>query len=86
MVLLFCAGSADNSLWDYAVREAGKSVLSPIWTNSPPLVRAGEVVLALNLNELGHSVSHLVQVLRAFVAHDVALIVPSRGIILRASG
>ena len=59
-----------------------ESVLSPIWTNSPPLVRAGkvEVVLALNLNELGHSVSPLVQVLRAFVTHDVALIVPSRGI------
>ena len=80
----FARDPADNSLWDYAVREAGKrmSVLSPIWTNSPPLVRAGkvEVVLALNLNELGHSVSPLVQVLRAFVAHDVALIVPSRGI------
>ena len=47
-----------------------------------PLVRAGKVkvVLALNLNELGHSVSPLVQVLRAFVTHDVALIVPSRGI------
>jgi hypothetical protein len=40
------------------------------------LVRAGkvEVVLALSLNELGHSVLHLVQVLRAFVAHEVALI------------
>jgi hypothetical protein len=37
-------------------------------------------VLALNLNELGHSVSPLVQVLRAFVTHDVGLIVPSRGI------
>jgi hypothetical protein len=37
-------------------------------------------VLALNLNELGHSVSPLVQVLKAFVTHDVALIVPSRGI------
>ena len=45
-------------------------------------MRAGKVkvVLALNLNELGHSVSPLVQVLRAFVTYDVALIVPSRGI------
>ena len=44
-------------------------------------MRAGkvEVVLALNLNELGHSVSPLVQVLKAFVTHDVALIVPRRG-------
>ena len=35
------------------------SVLSPIWAKLPPLVRAGkvEVVLALNLNELGHSVA-----------------------------
>jgi hypothetical protein len=39
VVLLFARDPADNSLWDYAVREAGKSALSLTRTDSP-LVRA----------------------------------------------
>jgi hypothetical protein len=84
----FARDPADNSLWDYAVREVGKRMSSVVTDldELTPLVRAGKVeaVLALNLNELGHSVSPLVQVLRTFVTHDVALIVPSRPLILRA--
>ena len=45
-------------------------------------VRAGEVdvVLCYNLDRLGRSLSHLVQVLGEFTAHKVALIVPGQGI------
>ncbi len=45
-------------------------------------VRAGkvDVVLCYNLDRLGRSLSHLVQVLGEFAAHKVALIVPGQGI------
>ena len=43
-------------------------------------MRAGkvEVVLCSGLNVLGRSLSHLMRVLKEFVAHKVALIVPGR--------
>ena len=45
-------------------------------------VRAGkvDVVLCYNLDRLGRSLSHLVQVLGEFTAHKVALIIPGQGI------
>jgi DNA invertase Pin-like site-specific DNA recombinase len=45
-------------------------------------VRGGkvDVVLCYNLDRLGRSLSHLVQVLGEFAAHKVALIVPGQGI------
>ena len=45
-------------------------------------VRAGkvDVVLCYNLDRLGRSLSHLVQLLGEFSAHKVALIVPGQGI------
>ena len=45
-------------------------------------VRAGkvDVVLCYNLDRLGRSLSHLVQLLGEFAAHKVALIVPGQGI------
>ena len=81
MWFCFLRGIRLTTHWDYAVREAGREC--PCVTDLDELTGAAgkvEVVLALNLNELGHSVSPLVQVLRALVTHDVALIVPSRGI------
>jgi DNA invertase Pin-like site-specific DNA recombinase len=45
-------------------------------------VRGGkvDVVLCYNLDRLGRSLSHLVQLLGEFAAHKVALIVPGQGI------
>jgi DNA invertase Pin-like site-specific DNA recombinase len=45
-------------------------------------VRGGkvDVVLCYNLDRLGRSLSHLVQLLGEFTAHKVALIVPEQGI------
>jgi putative DNA-invertase from lambdoid prophage Rac len=45
-------------------------------------VRAGtvDIVLCYNLDRLGRSLSHLVQLLGEFAAHEVALIVPGQGI------
>ena len=45
-------------------------------------VRAGkvDVVLCYNLDRLGRSLSHLVQLIGEFAAHKVALIVPGQGI------
>jgi DNA invertase Pin-like site-specific DNA recombinase len=45
-------------------------------------IRAGkvDVVLCYNLDRLGRSLSHLVQLLGEFAAHKVALIIPGQGI------
>jgi putative DNA-invertase from lambdoid prophage Rac len=45
-------------------------------------VRRGkvDVVVCFKLDRLGRSLSHLAQLIEEFVAHDVALVVPSQGI------
>jgi len=50
-------------------------------------VRGGkvDVVLCYNLDRLGRSLSHLVQLLAEFAAHKVALIVPGQGINMSSS-
>ena len=50
-------------------------------------VRLGkvDVVVCFNLDRLGRSLSHLVQVLGEFAAHKVALVVPGQGINTSAS-
>jgi DNA invertase Pin-like site-specific DNA recombinase len=82
--VIFARGPAGNSLWDYAVRRGWEEELKVITDLDElnRLVRAGkvEVVLCSGLNGLGCSLYQLVQGLREFVAHNVALIIPSAGI------
>jgi DNA invertase Pin-like site-specific DNA recombinase len=84
VVVIFARGPDGNPLWDYAVRRGWEENVHVV-TDLDALIRlvwAGkvEIVLASNLNGLGRSLYQLVRVLRDFVAHKVALIIPSAGI------
>jgi DNA invertase Pin-like site-specific DNA recombinase len=82
------------SLQEYATRQGWKDVqvitdtISGAKTSRKGLdtlmkaVRAGkiDVVLCYNLDRLGRSLSHLVQLLGEFAAQKIALIVPGQGI------
>jgi DNA invertase Pin-like site-specific DNA recombinase len=82
VVIIYVQPPSDNSLWEYAVRRGWEPLVVSDADVLMKLVRASrvEIVLASSLNGLGRSVLGLVQVLREFVAHKVALIIPSAGI------
>jgi DNA invertase Pin-like site-specific DNA recombinase len=81
VVVIYAKGPNGNSLLGYTVARDWEDI--QVVTDADmlmKLVRVGkvEIVLASNLNGLGRSVPGLVQVLRDFAAHKVALIVPGR--------
>jgi DNA invertase Pin-like site-specific DNA recombinase len=84
VVVIYARRTDGNSLWDYAVRRGWEENVHVV-TDLDALIRlvwAGkvEIVLVSSLNGLGRSVYQLVRVLRDFIAHKTALIVPSAGI------
>ena len=79
------APSADNSLWEYAVRrgwgdEEIRVISEPVLLVSA--VRSGkvEIILCSGLNRLAHSSLELVELLREFVSRKITLIIPNQHI------
>jgi DNA invertase Pin-like site-specific DNA recombinase len=84
VVLIYARGRSGNSLWDFCRRRGWDNDVQVVRDLDvlTRLVRAGkvEILLCASLSGLGRSVPELVQVLTEFVAHKVALIIPSAGI------
>jgi rRNA-processing protein FCF1 len=83
VVVIYARVKSDTSLWEYCVRRGWDNLR--VVSDARELmkaVRAGkvEIVLCSTLSGMARSTSQLVQVLKEFVAHGVALFIPSAGI------